>query len=1503
MTKASNRLASLGYRLGTYRRARLDAANGTRAPKIAQGSSAPSARFSPRFATTTAALAITLACVSGSIATAAAQAETLSPWFHLSSVARPANLQQGVARNEVQEIAMPTEASFEMLATLLGGARVQVGPFATEPGGAIPEATAANVQKALEAEAVYGAGQVQVTGGLVAAGTGDLSAGAGIGTLTKGSTEVTGVLEAVGAFEHGQEISGAGIPAGTTIAAVDKATETLTLSAAATEAGIVELHAGSRVVTGVATAEGAFAAGQEIAGAGIPTGTTITAVDALTETLTLSAPATEAGAGVPIAGRTPFKITIDDRSVRPLRIQERQNDNIAKVLGEGRSDGEIVVTAINLGDASANVEAAAGGVPIKISDVLPEHVKARFIEGNTINNGGVSRGPVRCEVGTLTCTFGEGCKPKGNVCNVEQGLLPPFDEVEVVIGVEPEPGAVSGELNTASVSGGGAPPAGTSHPIAVAKTPGSLEATPLGVETWEAGFEETGGSSDAQAGSHPFQFTTTFNVSETVKLLEGEEEPEPAVLPKDVTVKLPPGLIGNPTAYPRCTLAQFSHLPAPQCAPDTALGVAVVKVHELIGMVTAATPIYNLEPSEGEPARFGYAPGGVPVFLDTSVRTGEDYGVTVRVPNIPETVGFLTNTLTFWGVPGDARHNDARGVSCLAELFEGAPRGCSPLEDSDPQPFLALPTSCTGELRAGAEMDGWENQGVQVRATTADSAFASVPMPAMDGCSLLPFGAQIEVSPDVQEASKPSGLKVDVHVPQEEALNAHGLAPAMVRNITVALPPEVHLNPSSADGLQACSSNPSGLPENALGSPGDQIGYAGKRKVESLPGIETLGFTPYLPGDLAAKGAAEDHEIPGSEATLQPGLNFCANASKIATVKITTPLLPKGENVEGFVYLAAQEANPFSSLLAMYIVAEDPVSGTVVKLPGEVQICRGAGEVLAGMTCHELGQLVTTFENNPQLPFEDAELHFYGGERAPLATPARCGSDTTEASFEPWTNTADNHEDLHSESTFSITEGPDHTACPGPSLPFHPSLTGGALNVNAGAFSPFDATFSRQSGEQNMQQVVAKLPPGLSGILTGVELCPEPQANLGECGPNSLIGETTVSVGVGGEPYTVSGGKFYLTGPYEGAPFGITFTVPAKAGPFDLANTQHNKPPCDCVLVRGKIEINPLTSALTITSNAPGTTDSIPTELEGIPLEIQHINATTTRSNFQFNPTNCSKMEVTGTIRSTEGGADAVSVPFQVTNCAALKFEPKFSVSTSGRTSKADGASLTAKVTYPKVPQGTDADIAKVKVELPKQLPSRLTTLQKACTAKRFELNPANCPKESKIGYAVVHTPLIPVPLEGPAIFVSHGGEAFPSLTMVLQGYGITIDLVGTTFISKSGITSTTFKSVPDQPFSSFQLTLPEGKYSALAANGNLCSEASKLTMPTEFVSQAGGNPLKQITKIAVSGCKKTLTRSQKLKAALKACHKDKNKGKRQKCEAAAHRKFGPVKSKHRKKA
>ena len=1073
-------------------------------------------------------------------------------------------------------------------------------------------------------------------------------------------------------------------------------------------------------------------------------------------------------------------------------------------------EGAIFVTVTNLGDETVNATANT----VTITDVLPVALRGSVtsISKTSIASGGGPQGTLACTLASLSCAF--------------NGTIKPYESLRVTLlmkEVAPSAVAATGEDSEVTVTGGGLALVSLRRPLTVSSAP-----TPFGVENYELTPESENGSRETQAGAHPFQLTTTLapNHSSQLRKISGggfEFAPQEAVLAKDLDFKFPEGLIGNPTVFPQCTSQNFEEHGS--CPADSAMGVAIVTLDEpgVVPYIEYVKKLYNLEPRVGEPARFGFDAGGALVYIDTAVRTGGDYGITVEANDISEIVGFISATVTVWGVPGDPRH----GLG---------------LQETNPPPFLSLPTSCAAPMLTSVEADSWTGQG-------SFTSFAPrEPMGTLVGCNRLPFSPQIRVTPDGQQASKPSGLTTDVHVPQEGQLNPTGLANSNIKDIAVTLPEGVTLNPAGADGLEACSE---GL-----------IGYL---PGESHPPNE-LRFTPRLPDSL------------------ESGLNFCPNASKIATVKIKTPLLPNA--LEGSVYLAAQEANPFGSLVAMYIIAEDPVSGSLVKLPGRVSLNPVTGQITA------------TFENTPQLAFEDAELHFFGGERAPLSTPAHCGTYVTNAVYTPWSGS----KPIESQSSFQITSGPGGSLCPGATLPFAPSLLAGTTNIQAGAFSTLDTTIGREDGNQNLQAVQVHMPPGFTGLLSGVKLCAEPQADAGTCGQESLIGHTVVSVGLGGDPFSVTGGEVFITGPYNGqgactvgspgcAPFGLSIKNPAKAGPFDVAKST----PCDCVVVRAKIEVNPTTAALTVTTDDSGPYE-IPTILDGIPLQIKHVAVTIDRPGFTINPTSCNPMALTGTLSSTEGASAALDVPFQVANCGTLAFTPKFSVSTQGKTSKADGASLTAKVTYPNVPQGAEADITKVKVDLPKQLPSRLTTLQKACTSAQFEANPAGCPVPSFIGHAVVHTPLVPVPLEGPAIFVSHGGEAFPSLEIVLQGYGVTVDLVGSTFISKAGVTSTTFKTVPDQPFSTFELTLPEGPYSALAANSNLC--ASKLTMPNEFIAQNGAS-IYQSTPIAVTGCAKTktLTRAQKLKAALKACHK-KKKSKRSACEREARKKYGPPKKK-----
>jgi hypothetical protein len=1041
-------------------------------------------------------------------------------------------------------------------------------------------------------------------------------------------------------------------------------------------------------------------------------------------------------------------------------------------VAKGKPDAQIIVTAANLGDANANGEAT----PVKLSDELPSGLKAVSIEAFA-GNKSVSPGPVNCSLASLTCTFAK--------------LLPPFDQIEVRIGVLVQ-GASNGELNEARITGGQAQQASVAHPITV-----SSEATPFGVDDYELTPEEEGGASDTQAGSHPFQLTTTLTLNQTA-------DAKPAGLPKDTSFKWPPGLLGNPTVVQRCSLGDFLKFRGEEfvnaCPPQTAVGVAMITINEVgenlgrAGPDEISTPVFNLEPEVGEPARFGFLAPGTPVFIDASVRTGEDYGVTVHSNNISQTAAFLRAEVTVWGVPGDPRHNGSRGNGCLREI-EKEHLPCQPLEDHHPAAFLQLPMSCTGtSLQTTVEADSWTSPATVVK--PKESALIG----PLNGCSELPFHPSVRVIPDGTAASTPTGLAVDVHNPQEESLNATGLVEADVKDISVALPEGIAIDPAGADGLQACSQK--------------EIGFTG---VEPVSGADL--FTSGLP---APRGA--------------PAEPFCPNTSIIGTAKITTPILPNP--LEGAVYIALQNENPFGSLVAMYLIAEDPVSGVLIKLAGETHLT-------------ETGQLVGTFKNSPQAPFEDAELHFFGGERAPLATPAHCGSYTTNATLTPWSGSIP----VSSQSRFDITSGPNGAPCPGTSLPFSPSLTAGTTNIQAGSLNTLTTTMSREDGNQELQAVQLRLPPGLSGLLANVKLCSGRQADEGTCTPESLIGETTVSAGIGPDPITVKGGRVYVTGPYHGAPFGLSIVNPVKAGPFDLehdTSNPNNQPPCDCLVVRARIEIDPHTAALTAATDPTGPY-AIPHIIDGVPVQIKHVNVTINRTGFTFNPTNCNPLAITAKIEGHEGASQPVAVPFQVHDCALLAFKPAFKVSTSGKTSKANGASLLVKLTYPKAPFGSQANIAKVKVDLPRQLPSRLSTLQKACTAAVFETNPASCPAAAIVGHARVITPLLPVPLTGPAYFVSHGNEAFPSLTIVLQGYGVTVDLVGTTFI-KNGITSSTFNATPDVPFNLFELTLPEGKYSALAANTNLCK--TTLAMPTAFIAQNGAQ-IHRSTKIAVTGCHK----------------------------------------------
>jgi hypothetical protein len=1047
--------------------------------------------------------------------------------------------------------------------------------------------------------------------------------------------------------------------------------------------------------------------------------------------------------------------------------------------------------------------------PIALTDVLPEGVT--FTGAQPMVPGGRAE-PWTCTgARVVTCTTSAA---------IAGGDSPETVDLEVHV----ESG-ISGVLtNHVDVSGGGATAAST-DPVAVS------EATPrFGVQDFEVWASNAAGATDTQAGSHPYELTTAFDLNTVVGTEErerGEEGFTPAGEVENVTVNLPAGIIGDPNAVPQCPRVIFD---AERCPASSQVGVDTA----FVGQARFVFEVFNLVPPPGVPAQLGFELAGVRTYLDTHVRSGDDYGISEHVEHVAQKeISF--NSITIWGVPSDPSHDRER---C------GGGLGCGQAGDDATAhtAFLTLPTSC-GEpgksgLSSGISMNSWQDETDLSSAISEYENNVGAPV-GLEGCQRLSLSPTVTIAPDTEEADTPAGLSVDIKVPQEGLLDGEGLASADIQNTKVVLPQGLVINPGQAAGLEACQAGEDGLTSEA----------------EAREGKENAG---------------------------PPA---CPNASKVGTVTIHSPLIESAaeKQFEGDVYVL--QSNPPELKLLVAASAD----GVNVKLVGTVHLNE------------QTGRLETTFKGTPQLPFTDFKLSFSGGAQAALDTPAICGTYGSNADFTPWS--APLSPDAFSEDSFAIdAPAAGASSCTGP-LPFGPSLTAGATTDQAGGFTDFSLLLQRGDDQQRVSSLSFKTPLGLLGMISKVPLCDEADANAGTCPASSQIGHTVVAAGPGPYPLVVpqpgqSPAPIYLTGGYEGAPYGLSIVVPLHVGPFVL-QTQ---------VVRARIEVDPHTAQLTVT------TDPLPQIIDGIPTDLRSIDAVIDREGFMFNPTNCDASSFSGTAWGTPppgaGGAGAsapISSHFQVGSCQSLKFAPDFKVSTLGRTSKAEGASLTAKIVYPATPPGNNqassqANIASVKVDLPKQLPSRLTTLQKACVAKVFEANPAACPKESVVGHATAVTPVLPVSLNGPAYFVSHGGEAFPSLIVVLQGYGVTVDLVGATFISKAGITSSTFKTVPDVPVSSFELTLPEGRFSALAANlpasakGSFCGQ--KLAMPTAFVGQNGAE-IHESTAIGVTGCTKAkaLTRAQKLAVALKVCHK-KAKGKRAACEKTARKKYPPAKRK-----
>jgi len=1014
---------------------------------------------------------------------------------------------------------------------------------------------------------------------------------------------------------------------------------------------------------------------------------------------------------------------------------------------------QYVLRAYNIGDEDTSSDYSIG-------IQLPSGVTASSYSGGDWSCPDLTTSPIVCTDSDLVRP--PGTTTLGNVTS--RGNADPLTlSVDAGAGVRG-----TGDL-TATISGGGAVDTASTTDATTFGAPqpgfGVVPSTFLADAFDAAAPTGTGGAVGSpvrQAGAHPFEMRVNFGMN--LNLASDPELGDYTTTAGDIKTletRLPAGLIGDPQATPQCSGVNLSR-PGPgnkgNCPANTQVGSADLLLQDGVGVDFAYdVPVYNMVPPRGVVAAFAVAFLAHPVWIVASVDPADHYSIVATVKDTTQILVPRSVALTLWGVPGDPAHDPLRmnpngnGANAMNAPFTGAPI----------KSFLTMPSQCDFAGAASMRTNSWQDP-----ASFVTQSGATIQMTGCDD-SRFQFNPTISVRPSSLTPSTPTGMDVDIAVPQKDdtvadatdlyAQNGRDVAinTPPVRDVRVVLPPGMVVSPSSADGLAACT------PEQiALGSESDPT---------------------------------------------------CPDASKIGTVSIDTPLLP--DPLTGDVYLAAQNDNPFGTTLAIYIVASGP--GVVVKLPGKVE------------PDPVTGQLTTTFSDNPQLPFSHLSVHFNDGPRAPLVTPPTCGSKTADATLTSWNSSLPA---VQTSASFDISADGAGAAC-GP-RGFDPGFTAGTASPKAGASSPLTTRFTRSDSEEELSNVSVSLPPGLLGRIASVVLCSDADANAGTCPDGSLIGRTTVAAGPGSDPFYITDGKVFITGPYKGAPFGLSIVVHAKAGPFDLGN----------VVVRAQIQVDRTTAALHVVS------DPLPTILQGIPLALRLVDVTVDRPGFTFNPTNCSPMSASATLGSTGGQSSTKTAPFQATGCASLPFAPQLAITVGGRGHLGNGASTPLTATLRTTPG--QANLRGVKVTLPTIVNARLNVINHACTLAQFHAG--NC-AQAKAGTAVAVTPLLRDPLRGGVYFVRNG-HPLPDMMVALRGQ-VAIDLDSAITIRNSKYLTTSFGAIPDVPVTKFELRFVSGKQGPVGAAANLCTASSRRArMGLSFTAQNGKTAYRS-QRLRIVGC------------------------------------------------
>jgi hypothetical protein len=562
---------------------------------------------------------------------------------------------------------------------------------------------------------------------------------------------------------------------------------------------------------------------------------------------------------------------------------------------------------------------------------------------------------------------------------------------------------------------------------------------------------------------------------------------------------------------------------------------------------------------------------------------------------------------------------------------------------------------------------------------------------------------------------------------------------------------------------------------------------------------QAVGLAACTPADFARETASS---LPGQG---------CPGASKVGSVQATTPLLE--EEAKGSVYVAKPYDNPFGSLLALYVVAKIPSRGVLIKQAGKVE--------LDPVT----GQIVTVFDDLPQVPFATLDLNLFSGNKAPLVMPSQCGAYDMVTRFTPWhafdPDNPSPEEVIETTTSFTVDQGVNGGPCPSGPPPFEPGFTAGTTNNAAGSYSPFNLRLTRGDGEEEFSRFSVKLPKGVIGKLAGIPFCSDAAIasaaartghNGGQeeldnpsCPAASQIGRTLVGAGVGPELSYVTG-KVYLAGSYKGSKLSIVAITSTKVGPFDLGT----------VVIRQALRINPETAEVT----SDGSSDPIPQILQGVVVHARDIRVYIDRENFVLNPTGCDRKTAAATVLSAGNQSADVSMPFQAADCSSLPFKPKLSLQLLGGTRRGDTPRLKAVL---KARPG-DANIGKAQVTLPHSAFLEQAHIRTVCTRVQFNAGGGNgeqCPKGSVYGKAKAITPLLDEPLQG-KVYLRSSNHELPDLVAALHSSKVDVNLLGR-IDSLDGRIRNTFEAVPDAPVTKFVLEMQGGKKGLIVNSTDIC--------------------------------------------------------------------------------